>query len=66
VAYSCSSLICFSWVCHSDWQEQIAIDTTDAEESDAMRLDAVEPDTGEPDVGPEVYYRMYLVLATLS
>jgi len=40
-AYSCSSLICFSWVCHSNWQEQIVVDATDAKEPNAMGLDVV-------------------------
>jgi hypothetical protein len=62
-AYSCSSLICFSWVCHSNWQEQIAADVPHAEEPDVVGLDAVEPDamepdTGEPNPGVEVYCRM--------
>jgi hypothetical protein len=30
-------LICFSWVFHSDWQEQITVDVADI---DAMELDA--------------------------
>jgi len=41
---SCSSLICFSWICHSDWQEQIVVDATDAEEPNVVGLDAIEPD----------------------
>ncbi|XP_062167007.1 hydroxycinnamoyl-CoA:piscidic acid hydroxycinnamoyltransferase-like [Alnus glutinosa] len=45
VAYSCSALICLSWICHSDWQEQIA---------DAVESNTREPDGVEPDVGPEV------------
>lgn len=52
-------MICFSWVCHSDWQEQIVVDAADANELDAMGLDAGEPDAMrpdavEPDAGPEV------------
>jgi hypothetical protein len=54
VASSCSALICLSWICHSDWQEQIATVSADVVEPDAMELDAVEPDALEPDVGPEV------------
>jgi len=57
-------LICYSWVCHSDWQEQISAEAADAEEPTAvglgaLELDAMELDTGVPDVvepyaGPEV------------
>jgi hypothetical protein len=61
VAYSCSALICFSWLCHSDWQEQITVDAKerdtvglDARELDAMEPDTGEPDAMEPDAGPEV------------
>jgi len=55
MAYSCSSLICFSWVCHSNWQEQIVVDAADAEEPNAMGPDAMELDTGEPNaVEPDV------------
>jgi hypothetical protein len=42
VASSCSALICLSWVCHFDWQEQIA----------DVAADAVEPDVMEPDALP--------------
>jgi hypothetical protein len=35
-ASSCSALICSSWVCHSDWKEQIATVATDAKELDAL------------------------------
>jgi hypothetical protein len=35
-ASSCSVLICLSWVCHSDWQEQIAVVAADAMEPDAL------------------------------
>jgi hypothetical protein len=34
VASSYSALICLTWICHSDWQEQIT----------AVAADAVEPD----------------------
>jgi len=44
VASSCSTLICLSWICHNDWQEQIAV----------VAVDAMEPDTMEPDVRLEV------------
>jgi hypothetical protein len=52
-------LIYFSWVCHSDWQEQIAIDATDAKELDAMGpdvvgLDSLNPDFVEIDTRPGV------------
>jgi hypothetical protein len=53
VVYSCSVLIFFSWVCHFDWQEQIAADATDAEEPYDMGSDVV-----EPDARPEVYCQM--------
>jgi hypothetical protein len=35
VASSCSALICLSWICHFDWQEQIAAVATIAVEPDA-------------------------------
>jgi len=35
VASSCSALICLSWICHFDWQEQIAAVATNAVEPDA-------------------------------
>jgi hypothetical protein len=35
-AYSCIALICSSWVCHSDWQEQIVVVAADAVEPDAL------------------------------
>jgi hypothetical protein len=59
VVYSCSALIYFSWVCHFDWQEQIAADSANAKELDAVGPDAMEsdtrePDAVEPDAGPEV------------
>jgi hypothetical protein len=38
-------LICWSWVCHSDWQVQIVVHAADAEE-----LDAMGPDAGELDI----------------
>jgi hypothetical protein len=52
-------LICFSWVCYSDWQEQITVNVVDDEEPDAMgldvgELDVMEPNIEELDAGPEV------------
>jgi hypothetical protein len=46
VAFSCCALICLSWICHSNWQEQIAHFATDVVEPDGMKPDAVEPDAG--------------------
>jgi hypothetical protein len=54
VAYSCSTLICFSWVCHSDWQEQIIANANDTVGPDVVEPDATELDTGELNVGPKV------------
>jgi hypothetical protein len=64
-------LICWPWVCHSDWQEQISTKVADAGEHgavgpDALELDAMELDIGEPDalepyVGQEVLCQNLLV-----
>jgi hypothetical protein len=51
VAYSCNALICFSWVCHSDWQEQITANAADEEEPDVVGPNTGEPDAMESDVG---------------
>jgi hypothetical protein len=54
VASSCTALICFSWICHSNCHEQIVVVVTDAVEPDIMEPDTVEPDAMDPDAGPEV------------
>jgi hypothetical protein len=38
-----------SWVCHSDWQEQIDAIAADVEEPNAMELDAMDTYAVEPD-----------------
>jgi hypothetical protein len=43
-----------SWVCHYDWQEQIVVVATYAEELDVMEPNDVGPDAMEPDVRPKV------------
>jgi hypothetical protein len=58
VAYSCSALICFSCVCHFDWQEQIFANAADAEEPDVMEPDTREPDAVQPNARPEVQCQM--------
>jgi hypothetical protein len=54
VAFSCSVLICLSWVCYFDWQEQIVAMAADDEEPDAVEHDAMHLDAMDPDAGPEV------------
>jgi hypothetical protein len=41
---SWSALICYPWVCHSDWQEQIFAEAVDAGEPGAVRPNALEFD----------------------
>jgi hypothetical protein len=41
MASSYSALNCSSWVCNSDWEEQIAAIAADVEEPDAVDLDVV-------------------------
>jgi len=43
-----------SWVCHSDWKEQIVVVAADAEEPDDMELDTVELDAMDPDAGLKI------------
>jgi hypothetical protein len=44
VFFSCSVLICLSWLYHSDWQEQIVVVAADVVEPDAMEPNIVEPE----------------------
>jgi hypothetical protein len=53
-ASSCSALTCLSWVCHSNWQEQIADVVVDAEKPDVVEPDAMDPDAVGPNTRPEV------------
>jgi hypothetical protein len=49
MAFTYSALICLSWVCHSDWQEQITDVAIDAGEPDVVEPNTVEPNAMEPD-----------------